>query len=94
MEKKQFEQTIESIKKLEKKLDILIAILKKMAPKTELGVEEKAILKLCNRKNTIIDMMQKTNKQRNNIQVTLSHLKSKGLIKPVTINDKRVYEKI
>jgi len=94
MEKSQFAELINTIKRLERKLDILISIVKTMAPKPTIGTEEKGILTLCNAKNSIDDMVQKTNKSRNNIRVILSHLKSKGLIKSIKIKNKLVYVKI
>lgn len=84
-----------SLKTIEKKLDILIALQKRIARITNIGEEEKKILKLCNKKNTIDDIIEKTGKKRNNVKSVLFHLRNKGLIISVKIKDKKtVYERI
>jgi len=94
MEKDQFNKLIESITKIEKKIDTLIALQKVMTPKQKLSSEEKKILTFCNRKNTIEDIAHKTGKTKDNVRATLSNLRSKGLIESEKINDKQIYSKV
>ena len=94
MDKKQFKELIGILKQVEKKLDVLIAIEKAGSPKPKITDEEKKILKLCNSKNSMADMMTKTKKSKTNVAFLLSSLKSKGLIKPTTVKNKLAYTKI
>lgn len=90
----QFKNLINTIKRLENKLDILISLQKSSIKRPEVSGEEKNILKLCNGKNTIQDIINKTDKTINNVKVTLTHLKKKGLIKSAKIKNRLVYVKI
>jgi len=83
-----------SLKNIEKKLDVMIKILKSMAPELKLGLDEKKILKYCNSKFTINEIIEKTQKTKGSVEVVLSHLRSKGIIKSVTIKGKIVYSKV
>jgi hypothetical protein len=94
MNKKQFEELLKSLKSIEDKLEIIIKLQKTILPKPSLGKEEKKILKLCDRKHTIDDIVRETGKTENNAKVILSHLRDKGLIRSVEIKSKLVYEKI
>jgi len=94
MEDKQFKQLLEIIKNIDGKLSILISLQKSSVKPAKLGTEEKAILKLCNGKNTIEDMAKICKKTKNNIKVTMSHLKKKGMIRSTKNNKKLVYVKI
>ena len=88
-------KTLSSLRKIEKKLDILIALQKRATPTPDTGDEEKKILKLCDNKHTIDDIMNKTGKNRNTVKTTLFHLRNKGLIISVKTKDKKtVYERI
>ncbi len=94
MNETQFKTLIGNINKLENKLDVLISIQKSSTKRPQVLGEEKNVLKLCNGKNTIQDISEKTNKTINNVKVTLTHLKKKGLIKSTKINRRLVYVKI
>jgi len=94
MQEKQFKDLMAVLKSLDKKLDIIIALEKLSAPAPKLYPFEKQILKLCNSKNTIKDIVEKTKKTKNHIEVTLSELRNKGLIRSVTVKGKLVYAKI
>jgi DNA-binding transcriptional ArsR family regulator len=94
MSKKQFEELLKSLKGIEDKLEILINLQKTILPKPSLGDEERKVLKLCDRKHTIDDIVRETGKSENNVKVTLSRLRDKGLIRSVEIKNRLVYEKI
>lgn len=94
MEKKQFQDLISILKSIDMKLDILIAKQKSSLPAYKPTPSEEEILKLCNSKNTIKEIIEKTKKNRNQVDVTLSKLRNKGLIKSTTIKEKLVYKKI
>lgn len=90
----QFKLLIRSLRNIESKLDVLITLQKSVTPKPYLGVEEKKILKLCDKKHTIDDIMKVTGKKKNNINVVLSHLRKKSQIRSVRSKGKIVYERI
>jgi len=94
MDEKQFKQILGMLKNIDSKLSILISIQKSSIEPPKLGKEEKSILKLCNGKNSVEEMTKITNKTRSNIEVTINHLKKKGLIRSTKINKKTVYVKI
>ena len=86
---------VHSLKTIERRLDILIALQKRVTPMPSIGEEENKILNLCNMKNTIDDIMEKTGKRRSNIKNVLFHLRNKGLIVSARAKDKKtVYERI
>ncbi len=76
------------------KLEILIILQKRTIPEPQLGIEEAKLLKLCDKKHTIDDIVRETGKTENNVKVTLSNLRSKGIIRSVESNDSIVYDKI
>jgi uncharacterized protein YdcH (DUF465 family) len=94
MSSKQFRELIDLLKSIDDKLDTLVNFQRTLMPKPKLGKEEKKILKLCDRKNTIDDMMTKTAKSRNDVKVTLTRLRKKGLIRSTKVKNKLVYERI
>lgn len=94
MDKKQFEALMKSLKNIENKLDIIIRIQKMASSKPKIGPEEKKILKLCDKKHTIAEIITETKKSKNNVKSTLSHLRKKTLIRSVKVNKRLVYEKI
>jgi len=83
-----------SLKNIEKKLDILIKIQKSIAPEPKLGSDEKKILKFCNSKYTINEIVEKTQKTKHYIEVILSKLRGSGIIKSVKIKGRIVYSKV
>ena len=92
---KRFKELISLLKNIEGKLDILISLQRRVAPEPSVGKEEKKILKLCDKKHTIDDIMKKTGKKRSNVTVVLTKLRKKGLIISVKSKDKKiVYERI
>jgi len=93
MDNGQFKKLMESMKSLESKLDKLVIFAKMGVPKLKISPEENKIFKLCNKKNSMDDMIKKTGKTKTNVGFLLSQLKSKGLIKSVKIKDKLVYER-
>jgi hypothetical protein len=94
MSKKQVEKLLESLKNIEDKLETIIRLQKTVLPKPSLGKEQKKVLRLCDRKHTIDDIVKETGKTENNVKVILSHLRDKGLIRSVEIKNKLVYEKM
>jgi len=94
MSKEQFKKLMKSLKSMESKLDILIRLQKASMPKPKITPAEKEILKLCDKKHTINDMMKETGKTETNVNRLLSVLRKKALIKSVSLKDKLVYEKI
>ena len=80
MDNVQFNKLLKQLKNIETKLDLLVKFAKITAPPLKVTGEEKKILKLCNQKNSIDDIMKKTGKTRNTMKVTLAHLRSKGVI--------------
>lgn len=92
---KRFEKLMRSLKSIEAKLDILITLQKAITPKPSVGKEEKKILKLCDKKHTIDDIVKETGKTRTNVQSILSILRKKALIRSAKSKDKKtVYERI
>lgn len=94
MKDEQYTQLLKILREINEKLSILISLQKVSTKPPSLGDSEKQILKLCNGKNSVDDMMKITSKKRNNIEVTLNHLRKKGMIKSNTLNQKTVYFKI
>jgi len=86
--------TNELLKNIEKKLDVLIKIQKSMAPEPKITPDEKKILKYCNSKYTVNEIVEKTKKTKGTIEVELSKLRSKGMIKSVRAKGKIVYSKV
>ncbi|MCV0400165.1 MAG: hypothetical protein K5785_09270 [Nitrosarchaeum sp.] len=94
MNDKKIDQMLKTLKDIDGKLSILISLQKTLSKPPKLGSEEKAILKLCNGKNSITEIMEITSKKRNNVESTLSHLRKKGIIKSAIMNRRTVYVKI
>ncbi len=94
MNETQFLELMNLLKNIEMKLNVLVKLLKTIMPKPKITPEEKKILKLCDKKNTIDNMMKKTGKTRTNVKFILSQLRSKGLIESTKIKDKLVYRRI
>jgi len=94
MDEKQFKELMKSMKSLESKLDKLIIFAKASVPKPKVSPEENKILKLCNKKNSIDDMMKKTRKTRTNVKFILSQLRKKRYIESIKIKNKLVYRRI
>lgn len=94
MDKAEFKELMRLLKSIERKLDVLIKLLKVSMPKPKITSEERKILKLCDKKHTIDDIVKETGKTRNNVKVTLTHLRNKGVIKTIKIKDKTVYQRI
>jgi len=94
MDKAQFKELMKSLKNIELKMDMLVKLLKVSAPKPKVTLEERKILRLCDKKHTIDDMMKETGKTRTNVRATLTHLRNKGLIESIKIEGKLVYRRI
>ncbi len=92
--KEQFEVLTKSLKNIDEKLEILIILQKRALPKPSVGDEEKKVLKLCDRKHTIDDIVKATGKSENSVNIILTRLRDKVLIKSVEINDTIVYQRI
>ncbi len=90
----QIEELNRTLKSIDKKLDILIILQKRACPKPEIGKEESKVLQLCDRKHSIDDIVNTTGKTENNVNLILSHLRDKGLIRSVEIKGITVYERI
>jgi hypothetical protein len=91
---KQFRELVDLVKSIDDKLDTLVNFQRTLMPKPHLGKEEKKVLKLCDRKNTIEEMATKTGKTSNNVNFLLTQLRRKGIIRSVKIKNRTVYEKI
>jgi len=94
LEDKQFKQLIKTLRGIDGKLSVLISFQKSSRKPPALSKEQKAILKLCNGKNSVKDMAKITNKTPHSIEIILSRIRKKGIIKSTTINKKTVYVKI
>ena len=94
MTKEQFNKLMKSLKSIESKLDVLVRLQRASMPKPKIGEEEKKILKLCDKKHSIDDIVKETKKTRNSVKVTLTRLKKKALVRSVKVKDKLVYERI
>lgn len=92
--KEQINKLLKSLKRIESKLDILVRLQKASLPKQNATTEENKILKLCDKKHTIQDMVTKTGKSEGNVKFLLSQLRKKVLIKSVKLSDKTVYKRI
>ena len=79
------EKILESI---DDKLETLINLTRLIVPEQKPTDEEKKILVLCNKKNTASDMVQITKKTRNAIDIILTNLRGKALIKSITLKEK------
>lgn len=91
---KQFDEMVKSLKRIEEKLETLINLQKVAMPKPKVTAEEKKVLKLCDKKHTAEEIAKETGKTENNVNVTLSRLRDKGLIKSAEVRGRTVYEKI
>jgi len=94
MQNDQDKQMLKILRDIDTKLSILISLHKSAGKPSTLGKEEKAIFKLCNGKNSIEEISKIADKKKNNVKVTLNHLKKKGLIRSSKFNGKTVYVKI
>jgi hypothetical protein len=94
MSSDQFEKLSKILKSIDEKLDILIVLQKRVSPQPKIGAEEAKILKLCDRKHTIDDIVNATGKTENNVKVILSNLRGKGLIRSVEVKGMIVYDEI
>jgi DNA-binding transcriptional ArsR family regulator len=84
------------LQKIIERLDALVAI--NMPNADAIGSEMRGlpgeVYKLCDFENTVEDMVRKLGKSRNQIDVTLSKLRSRGLIKSVQKDNKTCYVRI
>jgi predicted transcriptional regulator len=94
MDKDQFKRHMKALKSIDSKLDVLVRLQKLNMPKQKIGAEEKKILKLCDRKHTIEDIVKEIGKTENNVKVVLTNLRKKVLIRSVKLKGKLVYERI
>jgi len=94
MSTKQFREMVRLLKSIDEKLDTLVNFERTLMPKPKLGEEEKKILNLCDRKNTIAEIATKTGKTANNVNFILTRLRGKGIIHSVKIKNRTVYERI
>jgi Fic family protein len=91
---KEHQEIVRLLKSIEEKLDTLVNFQRTMMPKPKLGKEERKVLKLCDRKNTIAEIATKTGKTNNNVNFMLTQLRRKGVIRSVKIRNRTVYERI
>ena len=92
--REQTDKLLKSLKRIESKLDMIVRLQKATMPKPNITKAEKEILKLCDKKHTIQDIIKKTGKTKTNVETLLSNLRKKVLIKSVKIGDKIVYKRI
>lgn len=90
---KEDSEILKQLKSINGKLDILVNLTRLSAPKQKPTKEEEKIFSLCNLKNTIADMVEKTGKKRGNVEVVISNLKNKSLINSINIKDKETGNK-
>jgi DNA-binding CsgD family transcriptional regulator len=83
--KEQTDKLLKSLKRIESKLDVLVRLQKATMPKQKATPAENEILKLCNKKHTIQDMVTKTGKSEGNVKFLLAQLRKKVLIKSIRI---------
>ena len=88
MTKNSDSETEKLLKSIDGKLETLITLTKLIIPKHKPTEEEKKIFELCNKKNTASDMVRITKKTRNAVDIILTNLRGKVLIKSVTLNEK------
>ena len=81
-------EIVKLLRSIDSKFDTLITLTRLSAPKQHITTREKKILELYNRKNTVSEIMKKTNKTRISVEVALSSLRSKGIIKSATLTEK------
>lgn len=86
-------EILKQLKSINDKLDILVNLTRLSAPKQKPTKEEEKIFSLCNMKNTVADMMEKTGKKRNNVEVIINSLRNKTLINSINIKDKEAGKK-
>ena len=91
---KRFKDLMNSLKNIERKLDVLITLQKVSVNPPSLGEDEKKILKLCDKNHTVDDMAKETGKKKGNVRVILYNLRKKAQINSVKIKNKTVYERI
>ena len=94
MTKEQINKLIKSLKSIESKLDVLVAIQRASVPKPKTTPAEKVILKLCDKKHTVDDIIKESGKTRTNVESLLTQLRKKGQIMSVKVKGKRVYKRI
>jgi predicted transcriptional regulator len=94
MSSKQFREMMNLLRSIEEKLEILVNFQRTLIPKPQLGEEEKKVLELCDRKNTIAEIATKTGKTSNNVNFMLTQLRRKGIIRSTKVKNKTVYERI
>lgn len=90
----QFNKLMASLKSLESKLDILVRLQKASLPKPNITKAERSVLKLCDKKHTVEDIVKETGKSKSSVENLLSQLRKKGQIITVRSKDKVVYGKI
>jgi len=94
MSSKQFREMMNLLRSIEEKLEILVNFQRTLIPKPQLREEEKKVLELCDRKNTIAEIATKTGKTSNNVNFMLTQLRRKGIIRSTKVKNKTVYERI
>jgi DNA-binding CsgD family transcriptional regulator len=93
MNSEQSKEMIKLLKSIDEKLDTLVNFQRTVMPKPKLTKEEKKILKLCDRKNTVAEIAAKTGKTSNNVYFLLTQLRKKMVIRSVKVGNKTVYER-
>lgn len=94
MNKDQFNKLMKSLKRIQSKLDILIRLQRTSMPKPKITPAEREILKLCDRKHTVEDMVKETGKSKTNVETLLSNLRRKAQIVSIRVEGKVVHKRI
>ena len=94
MSKEQISKLLKLLKSIETKLNILVRLQKASMPRPKITKAEREILKLCDKKHTIEDMMKETKKTKTNVNTLLSMLRTKGYIKSTKSQNRLVYKRI
>jgi hypothetical protein len=93
-DRKYHDGIVKSLGNIETGLELVADLLKARLPPPKVGKEEKKILRLCDKKNTSEEIAKKTHKSENNVNVMLTDLRDKALIRSVKIEGRVVYERI
>jgi len=91
---KQLIELTNLLRSIDEKLDMLVNFQRTLMPKPRISKEEKKVLQLCDRKNTIAEIATKTGKTSNNVNFLLTRLRGRGVIRSVKVKDRTVYEKM
>jgi hypothetical protein len=94
MSNKQFEELVDLLKSIESKLDTLVNFQRASMPKPKIPPEEETILRLCDGKHTIEDMVNETGKKNSYVRKILTQLRKKGVVESKRFGERVVHKKV